>query len=413
MTDTVARNCRFDGLPLSHTFVDLGFCPPSNSYLKPSDLNDPEVYYPLKLYVSERTFLVQVDEFKKAEEIFSDDYAYFSSYSTSWLDHARAYVEKMTERFGLDGNSKVVELASNDGYLLQYFVERGVPVLGVEPSKSVAAAARAKHVETITEFFGVELAEKLKSVGVSADLLVANNVLAHVPDLNDFVGGMKVLLADAGVITIEFPHLMNLVERVEFDTIYHEHFSYFSFYTVKLVLEAHGLEVFDVEELRTHGGSLRVYAQHAGGPQTCDDHVAKLLATEQRKGMRELSYYQGFQEKVDAIKFALLRFLIDQREAGKRVVAYGAAAKGNTLLNYCGVRSDLVEFVVDASLYKQGRLMPGSHIPIVDEARLKEVKPAFILILPWNLRDEISAQLAYAMDWGAKFVTVIPEITIF
>ena len=405
--------CRFDALPLSAEFVDLGFCPPSNAYLKKNQLNLSEVYYPLKLYISDRSFLVQVDEVKAADEIFSEEYAYFSSYSKSWLKHAENYVTMMVDRFGIDPDWQVVELASNDGYLLQYFKQRGVPVLGVDPSLSVASAAEAKGIDTRVAFFGRELARQLKAEGVAADLLLGNNVLAHVPDLNDFVGGMQLLLSAHGVITMEFPHLMNLVERVEFDTIYHEHFSYFSFYTVLKIFAAHGLEIFDVEELATHGGSLRIYAQHQGAPQQVTARVNALLDKEKQKGMQTMDYYKGFQEKVNRIKVDLLKFLIEQKEAGKKVAAYGAAAKGNTLLNFCGVRKDFIHFVVDACDFKQGHYLPGSHIPIVSEDLIRQQQPDFILILPWNLQDEIVAQLAYIREWGAQFVVPIPQLRCF
>lgn len=405
--------CRFDALPLSSVFVDLGFCPPSNSYLRKEQLNDFEAYYPLKLYVSDRSFLVQVDELKSAHEIFSEEYAYFSSCSKSWLKHAEDYVAMMVARFGIDDIWNVVELASNDGYLLQYFKQRGVPVLGIDPSLSVATAARQNGIDTRVEFFGTDLARKLKAEGVSADLLLGNNVLAHVPDLNDFVGGMRVLLNDGGIITMEFPHLMRLVDAVEFDTIYHEHFSYFSFYTVIQIFAAHGLDVFDVDEIPTHGGSLRIYAQHANGAQSISPNVSELLEKEKEKGMQTLEYYNGFQEKVDRVKIELLKFLIAQKEAGKKVAAYGAAAKGNTLLNFCGVRGDFISFVVDACDYKQGHYLPGSHIPIVSEDRIREERPDYIVILPWNLQNEIVEQLSYVREWGAQFVVPIPKLRCF
>ena len=405
--------CRFDSLPLSTVFLDLGFCPPSNSYLQKQQLSEHEAYYPLKLYVSERTFLVQADELKAANEIFSQDYAYFSSFSSSWLKHAEDYVAMMVERFGVDAKWQVVELASNDGYLLQYFKQRHVPVLGIDPSLSVASAARQKGIDTRVDFFGTELAQKLIVEGVCADLLIGNNVLAHVPKLNDFVEGMKMLLSESGIITMEFPHLMRLVEAIEFDTIYHEHFSYFSFYTVTQIFAAHCLEVFDVDEIPTHGGSLRIYAQHQNGSQPISDKVKHLLEKENRQGMQTIDYYQGFQEKVDQVKFSLLKFLIEKKLEGKLVAAYGAAAKGNTLLNFCGVRPDLVRFVVDACNYKQGHYMPGSHIPIVSEERIRDERPDYILILPWNLEDEIVEQLSYIREWGAQFVIPIPSLRCF
>lgn len=405
--------CRFDSRVLSQEFVNLGHCPPANSYLDASQLDQAEVHYPLKLYVNEENFLVQVDECKRADEIFGADYAYFSSFSMSWLRHAEEYVDMMIQRFGLNSSDCVIELASNDGYLLQYFQRHGIPVLGVEPSRSVAEAALAKGIETIVEFFGVDLARRMRALGLSADLLVGNNVLAHVPNLNDFVAGLPILLASNGVLTMEFPHLMQLVERVEFDTIYHEHYSYYSFFTAQKIFAAHGLELFDVDEVPTHGGSLRIYAQHAGGCQRVSPKVAELLEKERASGMQTLEYYQGFQNKVDRVKMQLLRFLIEQKSAGRQVVGYGAAAKGNTLLNFCGVRSDLLQFVVDVSNYKQGRYLPGSHIPIVDESELRRARPDFVLILPWNLKAEIVEQLSYVREWGGKFVTAIPRLEIF
>ena len=406
-------NCRFDSLPLDALFVDLGFSPPSNSYLKKEQLNELEAYYPLRLYVSDRTFLVQIDEHKSAHEIFSEEYAYFSSYSNTWLKHAEAYVAMVVDRFQIDPSWQVVELASNDGYLLQYFKERKVPVLGIDPSQSVATIAAKKGIETRVEFFGFELADNLVAEGKVADLLIGNNVLAHVPYLNDFVSGMKRLLSEPGIITMEFPHLMRLVESVEFDTIYHEHFSYFSFYTVVQIFAVHGLHIFDVEEITTHGGSLRIYAQHANGRQPTRSRVQELLDNERSAGMQTMEYYQGFQRKVDQIKLSLLKFLIQQKEAGHKVAAYGAAAKGNTLLNFCGVRQDFISFVVDASDYKQGHFLPGSHIPIVDESKILSERPDYIIILPWNLKDEIVEQLSYVRDWGAQFVVPIPELKCF
>jgi SAM-dependent methyltransferase len=405
--------CRFDSSVLSNEFVDLGHCPPSNAYLKPDELGEAEIHYPLKLYVNEHNFLVQVDECKRAEEIFGDDYAYFSSFSLSWLRHAEEYVNMMIYRFELSSQNQIVELASNDGYLLQYFQAQGIPVLGVEPSSSVAKAALAKGIDTIVKFFGVKLARRMKANGMAADLIVGNNVLAHVPDLNDFVAGIKILLKTNGVLTMEFPHLMKLVDQVEFDTIYHEHYSYYSFYTVSKIFEAHGMELFDVEEIPTHGGSLRIYGQHTGGCQPTSPNVSALLEQERDKGMQSLHYYQGFQQKVDRVKIALLKFLIEQKIEGRSVVGYGAAAKGNTLLNFCGVRSDLIQYVVDACDHKQGRYMPGSHIPIVDESRIRQTQPDFVIILPWNLKDEIVEQLEYIREWGGRFVTAIPKLDFF
>jgi SAM-dependent methyltransferase len=406
-------NCRFDNLPLSEVFADLGHSPPSNSFLTRDQLDGPEMHYPLKLYVSERTFLVQVAEYKKATEIFTGNYAYFSSFSTTWLNHARAYTQMAATRFGLGRESLVVEVASNDGYLLQYFKQAGVPVLGIEPSGNVAATAQAKGIETKVEFFGERLARSLAAERRQADLIVGNNVFAHVPDLNDFTAGLKIALKPRGVITLEFPHLLRLVEHNQFDTIYHEHFSYFSLHSAALVLQKHGLEVFDVEELPTHGGSLRVFARHAeDDSKPLSPGVARVLADEKARGMTTLDYYRGFQKKVDGVKNAFLGFLLEKKVAGQKVAAYGAAAKGNTLLNYGGVRADLLPFVVDASPHKQGKFLPGSHIPVVDESAIRREQPAFIVILPWNIREEIMHQLAYAREWGARFVVAIPQLTV-
>lgn len=406
-------NCRFDNLPISQEFIDLGFSPPSNSFLKPAQLNEPEVYYPLKLYVSERTFLVQIDEYKKADEIFSEDYVYFSSFSTSWLAHAKSYVEKMLNRFGFSQDSQMIEIASNDGYLLQYFKEKKIPVLGIEPTLSTAKVAREKGIESWTEFFGVELAKKLVAQNRQADLLLGNNVLAHVPNLNDFVGGMKIALKPQGVITMEFPHLMQLIENNQFDTIYHEHFSYLSFLTVKQIFEKHGLVLFDVEEIPTHGGSLRIYAKHdTDNSKEILTGVQNLLDKEVAKGMNTLAYYKGFQEKAEKVKYDFLSFLLEQKKLGKKVAAYGAAAKGNTLLNYCGIRKDLINFAGDLSPHKQGLYMPASHIPVVNEQVLKDEKPNFIIILPWNIKEEIMKQLSYVREWGGKFVVAIPNLQV-
>ncbi|MBP6004848.1 MAG: methyltransferase domain-containing protein [Pyrinomonadaceae bacterium] len=407
-------NCRFCQNALTHEFVDLGSSPPSNSYLSKDRLNEPEVFYPLRVFVCEECFLVQIEEYKKADEIFDQDYLYFSSFSQSWLEHSRRYVEMMCERFGFGHTSQVIEIASNDGYLLQYFRDKAVPVLGIEPTLSTARVAREKQIETLTEFFGTALAERLSGDGRQADLLLGNNVLAHVPDINDFVAGLAVALKPSGVITMEFPHLMQLVANNQFDTIYHEHFSYLSLYTVKRIFTAHGLDIFDVDELSTHGGSLRIYARHSGDlTHETTPRVDALLAKEKAAGLQSIDYYLNFQPSVERIKYELLSFLIEQKRAGKRVVAYGAAAKGNTLLNYCGVRRDLVEFVVDASPHKQGRFMPASHIPIVDETNIRANKPDYILILPWNIKQEILAQLSYISEWGGQCVVSIPALQTF
>lgn len=406
--------CRFDGLPLTREFADLGFSPPSNAFLTREKLNEPEVYYPLKLFVSERTFLVQVDEYKKHDEIFTNDYVYFSSYSTSWLAHCKAYVQMMVERFQYDGNSQVVEIASNDGYLLQYFKEKGVPVLGIEPTAGTAAVAESKGIESWIEFFGVALAKKLVQAGKQADLLLGNNVLAHVPDINDFVGGLKIALKPQGVITMEFPHLLQLVEHNQFDTIYHEHFSYLSLLAVKAIFNHHGLVIFDVQELPTHGGSLRIFGKHKeDDTKTILPAVDQLLQKEIDRGMNTLDYYESFQQKVNDVKNGFLEFLLRAHKEGKSVAAYGAAAKGNTLLNYCGVKTDLIDFVVDANPHKQNKFLPGSHIPVVHESVLKERKPDYVVIFPWNIKEEIIKQLAYIRDWNGRFVVAVPTLQIF
>jgi 2-polyprenyl-3-methyl-5-hydroxy-6-metoxy-1,4-benzoquinol methylase len=405
--------CRFCGTELKHVFIDLVNSPASNSFLTAEQLNEPEVFYPLKVYTCHDCFLVQVDEYKKSDAIFNSDYVYFSSYSTSWLAHSQKYTNAMVERFGYHEQSRVVELASNDGYLLQYFLEKKIPVLGIEPTANTAQVAIKKGIDTVIDFFGVRLARELKAENIGADLLLGNNVLAHVPDIVDFVGGMKVLLNPAGVITMEFPHLMQLVDNNQFDTIYHEHFSYLSFYTVQQIFAAQGLEMFDVEEIPTHGGSLRIYAKHKDDTtKTISDRVGALLAKEQGKGMQGLAYYDDFQQKALKVKLNLTTFLIEQKRAGKKVAAYGAAAKGNTLLNYCGIKRDLIDFVVDANPHKQGKWLPASHIPVVEESHLKLAQPDYVIILPWNLKDEITTQLSYIKEWKASFVIPIPVLQI-
>ena len=405
--------CKFCQNPLSREFIDLVNSPPSNAYLTAQQLDEPEVFYPLRVFVCEKCLLVQIDEHKKADQIFDQNYAYFSSFSKTWLEHSQNYVEMMCQCFGFNENSQVVEIASNDGYLLQFFHQKGVSVLGIEPSSNTANAAREKGIETWTEFFGTKLAQKLVEKNRRADLLLGNNVLAHVPNINDFVSGLKIALNPDGVVTMEFPHLLQLVENNQFDTIYHEHFSYFSFHTVRQIFAANGLEIFDVEELATHGGSLRIFAKH-GENQThkLTENVAKLLAKEKNFGLLDLNYYADFQPKADKIKYNLLAFLVVQKQNGKKVAAYGAAAKGNTLLNYCGVKKDLVAFVVDISPYKQGLFLPASHIPIVDESFIVREKPDFVLILPWNLKEEIVERLKYIKEWNGKFVVAIPELDI-
>lgn len=403
-------NCRFCNTSLSQVFLDLGAAPPSNSFLKPEELNGPEVYYPLKLFVCPDCFLVQVDEVKSSTEIFSSEYVYFSSFSRTWLAHAKAYVESTLPGLGLDKGSLVMEIASNDGYLLQYVREAGVPALGIEPTGGTAKAARAKGVETLEEFFGVALAQRLKGEGRQADLIIGNNVLAHVPDLNDFVGGLQIALKPGGLVNMEFPHLYRLVESAQFDTVYHEHFSYLSLSTVRRLFAAHGLCVFDVEELPTHGGSLRIHARRADDPKAAETgRLNAVLRMEQAAGMLSTAYYQGFQERVERIKAELLGFLAEQTLARKTVAAYGAAAKGNTLLNFCGVKPGQVAFVCDASPHKQGLFLPGSRIPVLHPDAIREQKPDFVLILPWNIKDEIMGQLECIRQWGGRFVTPIPS----
>ncbi len=407
-------NCRFCKNPLSREFIDLVNSPPSNSYLTAEQLDEPEVFYPLRVFVCEKCLLVQIDEYKKADEIFDRNYAYFSSFSKSWLEHSQKYVEMMCERFGFDENSFIAEIASNDGYLLQYFHQREIPVLGIEPSLNTANAAREKGIETWTEFFGTDLANKLVEKNRQADLLLGNNVLAHVPNINDFVAGLKIALKPGGVVTMEFPHLLQLVENSQFDTIYHEHFSYFSFHTVNQIFAAHGLEIFDVEELTTHGGSLRVFAKHSENEtHKLTENVENLLAKEKDFGLLELNYYADFQPKADKIKYDLLAFLVEQKRNGKKVAAYGAAAKGNTLLNYCGVKKDLIAFVADVSPHKQGLYLPASHIPVVDESFIRREMPDYVLILPWNLKEEIVAGLGYIGEWNGKFVVAVSELKIY
>jgi SAM-dependent methyltransferase len=401
--------CRLCGEVLTETFADLGSTPLCESYLSRGDLQKGEPFYPLCTYVCSRCFLVQVPEIVSPEEIFSH-YAYFSSYSDSWLEHARQYTAKMIPRLGLDGSSLVVELASNDGYLLQYFMERGIPVLGVEPAANVAEAAERKGIPTLVAFFGEQTARELAASGKGADLLLGNNVLAHVPDLNGFIAGMKVLLKPQGVITMEFPHLMRLVEDCQFDTIYHEHFSYLSLTVVGTAFARHGLTVFDVEELPTHGGSLRIFARHAeDDSKAVGARVRDLLAREEAAGIRSSGYYAAFAAKVKETKRRLLDCLIEIKAAGKTIAAYGAAGKGNTLLNYCGIRSDFIDYVVDRSTFKQGKYLPGTRIPIFPPERIQETKPDFVLILPWNLQREITAQLAYIREWNGKFIVPIPS----
>jgi SAM-dependent methyltransferase len=405
--------CRFCNTPLSHTFVDLGMSPLCESYLTAEQLNQMEPFYPLHVFVCENCFLVQLQEYVSTESIFRE-YAYFSSFSVSWLAHAKKYTDQMIERFALGPNSHVVELASNDGYLLQYFVERGIPALGIEPAANVAAAAIEKGVPTLVKFFDRQVAHQLAANGQQADLLLGNNVLAQVPDLNGFVAGMKILLKPDGIITIEFPHLLRLMEEGQFDTIYHEHFSYFSFLSAENVFAAHGLTLFDVEKLTTHGGSLRLYACHADDrSKDISPRVFSLREEEKAAGLLTLATYSSFAGRVSEAKCALLEFLFRARRAGKRVAGYGAPGKGNTLLNYCAIRSDLLSFTVDRNPYKHAKFLPGSHIPIFSPERIREVQPDYVLILPWNLKDEIMQQLAYIREWGGQFVVPIPEVRLY
>ena len=407
----MTSSCRFCAAPLSDVFADLGMSPLANSFLSPEQGNGMEPFYPLRALVCDQCLLVQLEEFETPQHIFGE-YAYFSSYSTSWLDHARRYTDEMVERFGLDESSHVVELASNDGYLLQYFRERQVPVLGIEPAANVAKVALQKGIPTLVEFFGVQTARSLADES-KADLLLGNNVLAHVPDLNDFVGGMKVLLAAGGQITMEFPHLMRLVDDNQWDTIYHEHFSYFSFTTVSKVFEAHGLRLFDVEELPTHGGSLRIYGCHADDPRSDDPRASELREREAAEGYADLELYTHYGHRVAEEKRQIMEFLIALKRDGKRIVGYGAPAKGNTLLNYCGVGTDFLDYTCDLNPHKQDHLLPGTHIPIRSPDVLHEDKPDVVLILPWNLKDEIIDQLSFIREWGGRFAARAPDLQLF
>ena len=404
-------SCRFCAAPLEHVFADLGMSPLANSYLTPEQANAMEPFYPLRAYACSSCFLVQLEEFETPDHIFSE-YAYFSSYSTSWLEHSRRYVETVVERFGIDERSRVVELASNDGYLLQYFHERGIPVLGIEPAANVAKVALQKGIPTLVEFFGRETASSLMPDS-AANLLIGNNVLAHVPDLNDFVGGMKLLLSPGGVITMEFPHLMRLIDENQFDTIYHEHFSYFSFLTVRRVFAEHGLRIFDVEELPTHGGSLRIFGAHDADTTKPDTERAIELANrELRAGYEDIESYRAYAQQVQEEKRHILSLLIDLKRQGLSIAGYGAPAKGNTLLNFCGVGTDFIDYTVDLNPHKQGHLLPGSHIPIRAPEVLRETKPDIVLILPWNLREEIMEQLSFIREWGGRFAVRSPKLAL-
>jgi 2-polyprenyl-3-methyl-5-hydroxy-6-metoxy-1,4-benzoquinol methylase len=406
------HTCRFCNKTLDYTFVDLGMSPLANSYIKKEDLQRMEPFYPLHAYVCDSCNLVQLPTLQDPEDIFSD-YAYFSSYSDSWLNHAKEYTDLVIKRFGFDTATQVIEIASNDGYLLQYFKEQGIPVLGIEPAKNVAKAAREKGISTIAGFHCEKSAKELAGRGIYADLLIGNNVLAHVPELNDFVRGMKIILRSNGIITMEFPHLLRLMEENQFDTIYHEHFSYFSFISVVNIFSEHGLHIFDVEELPTHGGSLRIYACHGeDSSKGFTSKVGELLAREEKAGFKELEHYLSFGERVKAIKLGILSFFVEAKRQGKSIVGYGAPAKGNTLLNYCGIRTDFIAYTVDRSPHKQERFLPGTRIPIYHPDKVRESRPDYLVILPWNLRDEIMEQMSYIRNWGAQFVTLIPEVRI-
>lgn len=405
--------CNFCKTSLTHTFVDLGMSPLVNSFLRSEDLHQMEAFYPLHVYVCETCYLVQLPESQTPQELFGD-YLYFSSYSETWLQHCKAYVEHMVERFGFDSGSHVVEIASNDGYLLQYFKQKGIPVLGVEPARNVAEVANAAGIPTIMKFFGIQTATELLAEGKEADLIVGNNVLAHVPDLNDFVNGMKILLTPHGIVTVEFPHLMRLMAGNQFDTIYHEHFSYLSLITVEQVFSHNGLTVFDVLELPTHGGSLRIYARHAeDDTKPITDHVVRLRERELQAAFDKIDTYASFAAKPQTIKHELLDLLIRLKREGRSIVGYGAPGKGTVLLNYCGIRSDFIDYTVDRSPHKQGHFMPGVRVPIHHPQKIQQTHPEYVLILPWNLKDEIMDQLAFIRGWSGKFIVPIPEVRIY
>ena len=406
-------NCNFCNASLQYSFADLGMSPLSNSYVPADNLQSMEAFFPLHAYVCDKCFLVQLPPVEKPENIFSD-YAYFSSFSDSWLAHCKKYVDMMVSRFSLNEKNQIVEIASNDGYLLQYFQQHNIPVLGVEPAANVAKVAEEKGVPSVVKFFGVQTAKELVAEGKKASVLLGNNVLAHVPDINDFVAGMKILLDDDGVITMEFPHLMQQMKYNQFDTIYHEHFSYLSFITVQTIFQKHGLRLFDVDEVSTHGGSLRIYACHQDDKsKTIQPVVADLLEREDNFGLKTIDAYTNFASQVNETKRGLLKFLVQAKEEGKTLVGYGAPAKGNTLLNYCGVRSDFLDYTVDRSPHKQGTYLPGVHIPIFAPEKIKETKPDYVVILPWNLRDEVMEQMKYVRDWGGKFVVFIPKVRVY
>jgi len=405
--------CRFCDTDLQYTFVNLGLSPLANSYLKRDQLNNFEPFYPLHARICDECYLVQLNEFQSPEEIFSE-YAYFSSYSESWLNHAKEYTELMIERFGIDSRSQVVEVGSNDGYLLQYFKEKGIPVLGVEPAKNVAKVAKEAGIPTVVKFFSVQTAMELAAEGKHADLMNGTNVVAQVPDLHDFVEGFRILLKSGGVVTIEFPHLMRLIEENQFDTIYHEHFSYFSFFTVEKIFAKHGLTVFDVDELPTFGGSLRIYARHSeDSSKPVTNRVSTLLNKEIDAGYTNLENYLSFAEKVKETKRNILEFMIKVKKEGRSIAGYGAPAKGNTLLNYCGIGTDFLDYTVDLSPHKQGHFLPGTHIPIYHPDKIRETKPDYLLILPWNIKEEIMQQMSHIRQWGGQFVVLIPEVKVY
>jgi SAM-dependent methyltransferase len=404
--------CRHCGTPLTHIFLDLGCAPPSNAYLQAADLERPELYYPLKIMVCDRCWLVQTEDHARADELFHPDYAYFSSTSTGWLAHAARYVGEMTERLGLTARSLVIEVASNDGYLLRNFVAAGIPCLGIEPTASTAEVAGKLGIPVLREFFGEQLGRQLAAQGQQADLIAGNNVYAHVPDINDFTRGLQAALKPGGTITLEFPHLMQLLEHTQFDTVYHEHFSYLSLYSANRIFEAANLRIWHVEQHPTHGGSLRVFGCHADDPRQATDTVAEMLAGEARRGLQDIAVYDAFQARANKVKDDVLSFLVEQKRAGKKVAAYGAAAKGNTLLNYAGVKPDLLPFVCDAAAGKQGKFMPGSRIPILPPSALTDYEPDYVLILPWNIATEVRSQLTDLARRGTRFVTAVPRLEI-
>lgn len=403
--------CRHCSAPLRHVFLDLGFAPPSNAYLCAEELRAPEISYPLKLYVCDQCWLVQTEDYARADELFRHDYAYFSSTSATWLEHAAKFSLEIQRRVALTRESFVVEIASNDGYLLKNFIAAGIPCLGIEPTAGTAAVAEALGVPVLREFFGEALGRRLAEEGRQADLIVGNNVYAHVPDINDFTRGIKAALRPNGTVTLEFPHLMRFIERAQFDTAYHEHFSYLSLYTVSKIFSECGLRIFDVEELPTHGGSIRVFGCHAEDRRETGMAVECVMEEEGRRGMRDLTVYRQFQQRADRIKDDLVEFLIAQKRSGKRVAAYGAAAKGNTLLNYAGIKADLIEYVCDAAPSKQGKFMPGNHLPILSPEVLAERKPDFVLILPWNIAEEVMRQHGYVRNWGGQFLVAVPTLS--